>query len=142
MSDGNTVKLSEQQGKVVWILFWASWCPSCRKEITHIEYSGVVQQLQEQYNERFLFLPIAREENRATVERWLKKMDIEIGPYACDEEREIYSLYATEEIPRNIIVAPDGTIAHHSSNFSRKGLKALGTQAEALLRENNETATN
>src|SRR5690606_31631759 len=33
-NDGATVSLSDFQGKVVYIDFWASWCVPCRKEMT------------------------------------------------------------------------------------------------------------
>ena len=31
--DGKTVSLSEMKGKVVFLNFWATWCPPCREEI-------------------------------------------------------------------------------------------------------------
>jgi thiol-disulfide isomerase/thioredoxin len=32
-TDGSAVSLSDYTGKVRLVTFWASWCPSCRKEI-------------------------------------------------------------------------------------------------------------
>lgn len=135
LSDGSQVTLSQQQGKVVWILFWASWCPSCRKEVTYLDSRNIVGQLNNKLGDRFLFLPIAREENSATVGRWMNKRDIDLGPYACDIEREVYALYAEQEIPRNIIVAPDGTIAHTSSNFARKQIAHIVQTIEQLAEQ-------
>ena len=35
--DGNGLSLSDFQGKVVFINFWATWCPPCRAEMPDIE---------------------------------------------------------------------------------------------------------
>ena len=35
--EGNSVTLSAVRGKVVFINFWATWCPPCRKEMPEIE---------------------------------------------------------------------------------------------------------
>ncbi len=35
--EGNSVTLSEYRGKVVFINFWATWCPPCRAEMPEIE---------------------------------------------------------------------------------------------------------
>lgn len=35
--NGRTVRLSDYQGKAVWLNFWGSWCPPCRAEMPDIE---------------------------------------------------------------------------------------------------------
>ena len=34
---GNTVKLSDYKGKVVFLAFWASWCPRCMDELVFLQ---------------------------------------------------------------------------------------------------------
>lgn len=130
MTDGKTISTEELEGKVVWITLWASWCPSCRKEFKRLERNEAFGVLLER--EGFIFLPIAREENVATVTAWLNKKGYTF-PSGVDPERTIYSLFAEQEIPRNIIVAPDGTIVHHSSTYSAKDLEELIDTTEQML---------
>jgi len=37
LENGETKSFSELKGKVVWIDFFATWCPPCRKELPHLE---------------------------------------------------------------------------------------------------------
>lgn len=46
--DGETVKLSDYQGRVVIVDFWATWCPPCREEIPHFV------ELQQRFGDRGL----------------------------------------------------------------------------------------
>lgn len=34
---GNTIKISDYQGKVVFLNFWATWCPPCQSELPQIQ---------------------------------------------------------------------------------------------------------
>lgn len=122
LTNGATIESSSLEGRVTLITLWASWCPSCRKEFKRLAASQEFEALLQ--NDRFCFLPISREEQSATVVAWLKKMDY---PFisAIDSDRSIYNLFASEEIPRNIIVGPDGTILYHSSGGSKKELQRV-----------------
>lgn len=130
MTDGETISTTDLEGKVVWICLWASWCPSCRKEFRWLAKSEGFAALMQR--EDFLFLPIAREENIATVAAWLTKNNY---PFASgeDPERAVYELFAEQEIPRNILIGRDGIVALHSCAWSRKSLTAVVEKAEEML---------
>ncbi|MBW2066358.1 MAG: TlpA family protein disulfide reductase [Deltaproteobacteria bacterium] len=35
--DGNKVRLSDYRGKILFLTFWATWCPPCREEMPSME---------------------------------------------------------------------------------------------------------
>lgn len=130
MTDGTTLRTADLEGRVVWICLWASWCPSCRKEFRWLMQSEEFEALLA--NKEFLFLPIAREESCATVTAWLRKKGYSLRS-GVDPDRTIYSLFAEQEIPRNIIVGRDGVVLSHSSAYSRKALGELINQVKETL---------
>ena len=83
-------------------------------------------------HKEFVFLPIAREENSATVGAWLRTKGYNLTS-AVDPERKVYELFAEQEIPRNIIVGRDGVVQSHSSAYSKKALGALIEQTQKML---------
>lgn len=129
VTDGTTICSDSLRGKVVLITLWASWCPSCRREMAAIAKGGIDGLLD---NENFVWLPIAREENPATVQRWFDKKGYTMDS-GCDEQRTIYELFATQEIPRNIVVDKGGTITHHSRGYTRKGFRNMVAEIEKML---------
>ena len=76
MIDGSKVTLSELRGKVVLLNFWATWCPPCREELSHVQ-----QQVIDRFaGEEFVFLPISRGEERAAVEAFRAKTGYPFHP--------------------------------------------------------------
>ena len=130
LTHGEVVESGALEGRITLITLWASWCPSCRKEFKRLadsaEFGALLQ------NESFCFLPISREEQSATVVAWFNKMGY---PFisAIDSDRSIYNLFASEEIPRNIVVGADGTILYHSSGGSKKELQKVVDLCVALV---------
>lgn len=129
MEDGSVKKLSDLKGKVVWINFYANWCPPCRKELPYLE--------KEVYNvfktrDDFEILVIGREHDWATVKKF--KTDNNFGlPFYPDEKREIFSKYATQNIPRNFIIDKNGNIAVASTGFQREEFDKTIVKVKELL---------
>ena len=129
MTNGKSVAIADLRGKVVLITLWASWCPSCRKEFAAIA-QGAFDGLME-HND-FVWLPIAREENLATVKVWFEQKGYDfVSGY--DTDRSIYSLFAEQEIPRNIVVDAEGRITHHHSGYNKKEFPQLVAEIEKML---------
>lgn len=106
MFDGSTVTLSELKGKVVWLNFWATWCPPCREELKRVQQDVIDRYADEQ----FVFLPISRGETCETVAAFREQQGYAFA-MGLDPERAIYDRFASNYIPRNFLIDKEGRVA-------------------------------
>ena len=129
MEDGTVKKLSDLKGKVVWINFFADWCPPCRKELPHLD-----KEVYEKFKgQAFEVLVIGREHDWATVNKFKKDKGYKM-PFYPDKKREIFAKYAKQNIPRNFVVDKEGKIAVSSIGFNEKEFKEIIDKVEELLK--------
>ena len=114
--DGKTVKLSDFNGKKVYINMWASWCGPCMREIPELE--KVYQKYKN--NKDFVFLSItspndAEFKNQSPQDKSkdviLKKAK-ELGatyPVLFDVNDRFIINYAIRSFPTHILINSDGT---------------------------------
>ncbi len=131
-TDGTTTDTDKLRGKTVLITLWASWCPLCRKEMKAIGRSGVLDSLIGR--DDFVFLPISREESRETVAKFLSDRGYSFAS-GIDADRSIYSLFATQDIPRNIVVDSEGRIALIHTGYTKRKMKRLVATIENMLNQ-------
>lgn len=111
---GNTHTLSDYKGKVVFLNFWATWCPPCQKEMPHIE------ELYKEYGqneEEVIFLGVANpksekypnnaDETKEEVTAFLEENDYTF-PTVFDETGEIYGQYAISSFPTTFMIDKEG----------------------------------
>ncbi len=112
---GNTHTLSDYKGKIVFLNFWATWCPPCRMEMPFIE---------EIYNENnlnqedIIILGVAgpnlgKEGDIDHIIKFLKDEDYTF-PVAFDEEGEIFSKYYIRSFPSTFIIDKEGNVKDYS----------------------------
>lgn len=104
MLDGSTVTLSALRGQKVLLIFWATWCPPCRQELSHLQ--EVIDA-----NPDVVVLPISRGEKREVVEAFFQKMGYTF-PVGLDVEQTIYRKYASNYIPRSFVVDGNGKVVY------------------------------
>lgn len=130
MFDGSQVTLSALKGKVVLLNFWATWCPPCREELTHVQ-SELIDHFA---GREFVFLPISRGEERSAVETFRQKMGYTF-PMGLDLDRAIYDRYASNFIPRNFLIGPDGKVLMTTIGFDQAEFATLIQTIEKTLQQ-------
>jgi peroxiredoxin len=128
MIDGSRIKTDDLKGKVVLINFWATWCGPCRNEMKYLP-KDIIEKFA---GKDFVFMAISRDEARDVVEKFRKTTGYTF-PMGLDPGRKIYSLFATQSIPRNFLVGKDGKIILAEIGFSEEKLAELVAAIEKAL---------
>lgn len=128
MLDGKKVTLSSLRGKVVLVSFWATWCPPCRQEMSHMQ-EGVIDRFA---GSDLVVLPISRGEKRETVEKFIEKMGYGF-PVGLDADQSIYSKYASNYVPRSVVINREGEVVYVAVGYDEQIAQEIGAAiAESL----------
>ena len=102
--NGNLVKLSEYSGKVVFVNFWATWCPPCRAEIPHFV------ELVEEFKDDFIVLGISvdRPGDVAKVPGFAESYNINYPVLFADQQIGAYGNISS--IPTTFVVDKQGYV--------------------------------
>ncbi|MBQ8745717.1 MAG: TlpA family protein disulfide reductase [Rikenellaceae bacterium] len=117
--DDQTISLDDLRGKIVLLTFFSSACPDC-----HAQFEYIKSRITVFNSSKFRFLPIARNEKRATVEQFRLENGYTFD-MGFDPEGEIYALYATRYVPRNYLIDSDGRVISISAEPTPAQLDAL-----------------
>jgi len=129
IENGQSVKLSDLKGKVVWINFFATWCGPCRQELPYMQ-KEVYEKLKN--NPDFELIILGREHSWEEINKFKTEQKFTM-PFYPDMGRKVFSLYAKQNIPRNFIIDKEGKIAITSTGFTEKEFKEIIEKVERLV---------
>lgn len=96
--DGETMTLSDLQGKAVLINFWATWCPPCRAELP------AIQATYERYADQgFVVLAVDMAESPQTVATFAQQFGLSF-PIPLDQDGQVAARYRVRAIPTSFFV--------------------------------------
>ncbi|MFO7311331.1 MAG: redoxin domain-containing protein [Bacillota bacterium] len=102
--DGRVVRLSDLRGeKGVFINFWATWCPPCRREMP------AMQALYERRGDEVAILAVNYRETRAQVEAFMQELDLHF-PALLDVQGDVALRYNVWSYPTSVFVDKDGIV--------------------------------
>ncbi len=114
--DGQTLRLSDLNGKVVVLNFWASWCPPCRWEMPFFETMW-----QEYRDQGVVFVGIAMSDTLENVKAFAEEAGVTY-PVALDTTTEIARAYEVLSLPTTFFIGKDGNIERKLTSAANEGL--------------------
>lgn len=118
------------QGKPVVLNLWASWCPPCHREMPHLLAA-------EQQHPDVRFMLVNLQENRATVQQYLREQQLHFGHVLLDTRGDVASYYGAQGVPATLFFNADGTLSSaHFGEVSKAILKQRISEANSYLGEN------
>jgi cytochrome c biogenesis protein CcmG, thiol:disulfide interchange protein DsbE len=121
---GQTQRLSDLQGRVVVLDFWASWCAPCRAQTPVLE--RVAQQVG---TDELLVLGVATSDDRASITRFLQRSPPKYLSVFDDQDVSA-SLYRVHGLPTLIVIDKVGSVRAVASGLvSERELTRLVTDA-------------
>jgi cytochrome c biogenesis protein CcmG/thiol:disulfide interchange protein DsbE len=113
--DGTVLRLEELRGKVVFLNFWASWCPPCRVEARMLEAAWRGHK-----DRGVVFLGINIQDKEEAARKFLEEFDVTY-PNGMDPGSKIAIDYGVWGLPETFIIDREGRITY-------KHVGALGVE--------------
>ena len=107
---GARVDLSDLRGAPVVLVFWASWCGPCKKEVPEL------RALREHYGERIHVVSVNAGEDPAIAARAAREWGL-AWPVVPDTTASIARAYAVSAIPLVLILDADGRVRYRGNGM-------------------------
>jgi len=102
--NGDTISLSDFRGKILFLNFWATWCPPCRYEMPSME--KLYKKLK---NKSFAMVGIDLQEPASLVRAFVKNFELTF-PILLDSSGDVGRLFGIRSIPTTFILDKEGGI--------------------------------
>lgn len=109
---GKTHTLSEYKGKVIFLNFWATWCPPCRAEMPDIQ--KLYERSPKEGEGAVIVLGVAspklgNEKEEAGIKAFMDKNGYTY-PVLMDAKGELFSAYGIRAIPTTFMIDREGNV--------------------------------
>ena len=118
LRENTPVALADFQGKLVYLDFWASWCPPCRISMPELE------SLHKEFPaDRFTILAVNLDEDRNKALKFLERVPVGY-PILIDTDGEVPARYQLPGMPTGYLLNASGVVLHVHKGY-RPGDKEL-----------------
>lgn len=125
--DGRDVTLSDHEGQVILLDFWATWCAPCRDEIPNLV------QLYEKYRDRgFVVLGVSVDDPVSRLEPYVAELGVTYPILVGEGRYDLRDAFGPlVGFPTSFLIARDGTLCVRHVGIA--GKEQLEKEIDALL---------
>ena len=123
-----SVSLEQYKGKVVWLDFWASWCPPCLTSLPELE-----KLRKEMPAAQFQIVAINIDEKPKKAHRFLAKKPVGY-PSASDPEGVLPEAFGLETMPTSYLIDQKGVIRLVHEGYHEGDIAKIKAEATRLMR--------
>lgn len=125
--DNSSFKISDYKGDVVYVDFWATWCPPCRKSFPWMEEMNL------RYKDLgFQIVAISLDTKRSVIDQFLEKMDTSFV-IAHDPSGESATAFKVKGMPSSYLIDRKGNIHLTHLGFNAKDKSKLEDEIKSLI---------
>ena len=118
---------ADAKGKVIFLNFWASWCPECKIELPELV------EVREKYRDRpFVLLAVNMDRKRKAADKFLQKAGLDIV-VLYDNEQKMINAFAPVGVPASYLIGPTGKVEKVYVGFKKDYIEKYIKDIEALL---------
>lgn len=117
----------EARGKVVFVNFWATWCPSCRAELP------MIQALYNDYKDKVTFVFVTSD-SKLEIQEFFAKTDFDFPNYnSLTRPPEIFT--RTNKIPASYLVDKEGNVVIDKVGAADWNTKKIRNLIDELIKK-------
>lgn len=124
--------LEAYRGKVVYLDFWATWCPPCRKSMPAL--NRLRNELQ---SSGFEVVAINVDEHQSDAQKYLEKHSVDY-PIIFDSTASCPKVYDLQGMPTSYLIDQYGVIQDVHIGYRQGDIKAIRAKVNTLLEMNND----
>jgi peroxiredoxin len=128
--DGSTFKLSEYNGRVVVLDFWATWCGPCVASLP--EY---LEAMREFAATDAVFLGVNSSETPEVVRSFVESKKLEGFNSLFDFDQSLLNTMGVGGIPHTVVIGPSGEVAHVHVGYTVGAAKEVAQVIRQLLQK-------
>jgi cytochrome c-type biogenesis protein len=126
--EGNEVSLNSLRGKVVFLDFWATWCPPCRNSLPHTQ---ALSQHEKTKSGDLVVLAVNAREDVDKVKKFMQDNNYSFR-VLLDKDGKVLDSFKVRGIPTFVLIDREGKVAWVQVGFmpgSEKAMEEAVTQA-------------